>query len=127
FSELVRELLPEVTRAARLSRVLFHFARSGGGTPPRLRGQRFSRFVEGHGKVIAVDEAGIRFDFDGRDEPVGPVALPERLLAMVSRGDVFDVELGRRGDLWVLVDVGPIYPACVYVEPESFEGMDKQT
>ncbi len=132
FSEVVRELLPELVRAARLSRVLFHFARTGGGTHPRLRGKRFSRFVEGHGRVAEIGPEGIWFAFDGRgeaeqDERIGPVALPARLREMVAMGDVFDVELGMRGGEWVLVDVGPIYPACVYMEPESFDGMEKRT
>lgn len=127
FVEILAEVTPDAVRVARLSRVLFHFVRCGGGISPRLRGKRFARFVEGHGRVISVDEGTILFDFDNMQEKVGPVALPQVILDMIEEGDVFDIELGKRGDDWVIVDIGPVYPGSVYVEVEEYQGLDKRS
>jgi len=125
FIEILAEVIPAAERVARLSRVLFHFVRCGGGIAPRLRGKRFSRFVEGHGRVESIDEVSISLGFDSQDEIIGPIPLPKVILDMVEAGDVFDVELGLRGDTWMVVDVGPVYPACVYVEVEEYQGLEK--
>ncbi|GAV20807.1 hypothetical protein MMIC_P1781 [Mariprofundus micogutta] len=125
FVEIMAEVTPAAERVARVARVLFHFVRSGGGIAPRLRGKRFSRFVEGHGRVNTIDDAGITMDFDAQDEIIGPLLLPKVILDLIETGDVFDVELGLRGDTWVMVDIGPVYPACVYVEVEEYQGLEK--
>jgi len=125
FSDMVDDVAPAAVRVARLSQVLFHFVRSGTGVPPRLRGLRFSRFVEGHGRVSGVADGGLYFSFDNRGEMVGPVLLPRPIVEMVETGDVFDVEMGLRGDSWVMVDIGPVYPGCVYVEVEEYQGFEK--
>jgi len=125
FIGMLDEVGPEAVRVARVSRVLFHYVRSGGGVPPRLREQRFSRFVEGHAQVSSLTEHGLQLSFHHRDESIGPILLPAPILAMISPGDVFDLEMGLRGDTWVMVDVGPVYPSCVYVEVEEYQGLDK--
>ncbi|MFQ5519102.1 MAG: hypothetical protein ACE5E3_03775 [Mariprofundus sp.] len=125
FAEILNDVAPEAERTARVSQVLFHYVRSGTGVPPRLRGQRFSRFVEGHGRVSEVGEAYLRFNFENRGEEVGPVLLPRVIVDLIAIGDVFDIELGLRGDSWVMVDVGPVYPRCVYVEVEEYQGLEK--
>ncbi|RMG52315.1 MAG: hypothetical protein D6717_12155, partial [Gammaproteobacteria bacterium] len=125
FLEVLAEVEPEAVRAARLSRVLYHFVRSGSGMSPRVRGQRFSRFIEGHASVMRIEEKAIYLNFSHQGEAIGPVQLPGPIIDMVAPGDVFDVELGLRGESWVLLDIGPIYPACVYVEVEEFKGLEK--
>jgi len=125
FIGVLDEVTPEAVRVARVSKVLFHFIRSGGGVPPRMRGQRFSRFIEGHAQVSSVDDCSLKFSFHHQDEMIGPVILPALILGMIEAGDVFDLELGLRGDAWVIVDVGPVYPSCVYVEVEEYRGLDK--
>jgi len=125
FSEILAEVTPAALRTARLSQVLFHFVRCGAGVSPRLRGLRFSRFVEGHGRVSEITDGGLFFTFDNQGEQVGPVLLPRPILDMVETGDVFDVEMGLRGDSWAMVDIGPVYPGCVYVEVEEYQGLEK--
>ncbi|MDX8405746.1 MAG: hypothetical protein R8K50_06285 [Mariprofundus sp.] len=125
FVAVLDDVAPEAVRVARLSRVLFHFIRAGGGVPPRMRGLRFSRFVEGHAQVSSLGDEGVLFSFHHQQETIGPVLLPAPILAMIAIGDVFDLELGLRGELWVIVDVGPVYPSCVYVEVEEYQGLDK--
>lgn len=125
FEQVLDDVVPEAVRTARAARVFYHFVRSGGGVPPRLRGQRFSEFAEGHARVTAIRKGALWFAFDNHEGEIGPVALPKVILDMVAEGDVFDLELGLRGDAWVLVDVGPIYPACVYVEAEEYQDLDK--
>jgi len=44
---------------------------------------------------------------------------------LLKPGDVLDVELGLRSDVWMMVDIGPVYPASVYVEAEAFEPLHK--
>ena len=125
FIEILGEITPAATRAARLSRVLYHYVRSGGGMPPRLRGKQFSRFIEGHGRVISIEDQALQLSFDNQDEKVGPIRLPRPICEMVETGDVFDVEMGLRGDTWVMVDIGPVYPASIYVEVEEYHGLEK--
>jgi len=125
FIGVLDEVTPEAVRVARVSRVLFYFIRSGSGVPPRMRGQRFSRFVEGHGQVSTLDNNSLQFSFHHQDELIGPIVLPAPIVEMIELGDVFDLELGLRGDAWVIVDVGPVYPSCVYVEVEEYEGLNK--
>jgi len=125
FVETLAEVTPTATRAARLSRVLLHFVRSGGGVPPRLRGKQFSCFVEGHGRVVSMENSALHLNFDNQDQQIGPIMLPQPFFELVEQGDVFDVELGLRGDVWVMVDIGPVYPACVYVEAEEYQGLEK--
>ncbi|MDQ6982220.1 MAG: hypothetical protein Q9M08_04340 [Mariprofundus sp.] len=125
FAEILDDVIPAAMRTARLSQVLFHFVRSGTGVSPRLRGKRFSRFVEGHGRVSEITPGCLHFNFENQGENVGPVVLPQVIIALVETGDVFDVELGLRGDSWVIVDIGPVYPRCVYVEVEEYQGLKK--
>ncbi len=125
FVEALAEVTPTVVRTARLSHVLYYFVRSGGGVPPRLRGKQFSRFVEGHGRVISLEDNTLSLNFDNQDQQIGPISLPCPIFELVELGDVFDVEMGLRGDVWVMVDIGPIYPACVYVEVEEYQGLKK--
>jgi len=125
FEQVIDEVVPEAVRTAKAARVLYHFVRQGGGVPPRLRGQRFSEFAEGHARVASIRQGALWFVFDNHEGEIGPVALPKVILNMVAEGDVFDLELGLRGDTWVLVDIGPIYPACVYVEAEEYQDLDK--
>lgn len=125
FVEILAEVTPTATRAARLSRVLFHYVRSGGGVPPRLRGKQFSCFVEGHGRVMSLENNSLQLSFDNQKQQIGPLVLPQPIFELVEPGDVFDVEMGLRGDVWVMVDIGPVYPACVYVEVEEYQGLEK--
>jgi len=125
FVEILTDVGASAERTARVSQVLYHFVRSGNGVPPRLRGQRFSRFVEGHARVSQNEHGGLAFNFENQGEEIGPVMLPQVVLDLIELGDVFDIELGLRGDSWVMVDVGPVYPRCVYVEVEEYQGLEK--
>ena len=125
FVETLVEVTPTAIRAARLARVLFHYVRSGGGVPPRLRGKQFSCFIEGHGRVVSLENNAMQLNFDNQDQQIGPVILPRPIFELVELGDVFDVEMGLRDDVWVMVDIGPVYPACVYVEVEEYQGLEK--
>jgi len=108
FVEILTDVGASAERTARVSQVLYHFVRSGNGVPPRLRGQRFSRFVEGHARVSQNEHGGLAFNFENQGEEIGPVMLPQVVLDLIELGDVFDIELGLRGDSWVMVDVGPV-------------------
>jgi len=125
FKAMLDDITPAAARVLRVSQVLFHFVRSGSGVSPRFRGQRFSRFVEGHGRASNIADGGLYLNFENQGEKVGPVLLPQPVLDLIEDGDVFDVELGLRGDSWVMVDIGPVYPHCVYVEVEEYQGLEK--
>lgn len=121
YVSTLRELEPECVRAAKAAWLLFHFVRLGSGISPRLRGVRFSDFIEGHARIQRLDATHIWLMFDNADGPIGPVLLPAEIIGLLRLGDVLDVELGYRGDTWLIVDAGPIYPGSVYMEAEAFE------
>jgi len=121
FMVVLDELGPECERVAKAARLLFHFVRLGSGISPRLRGQRFSRFVEGHARIASLETHQVFLSFDNQEERIGPVLLAREITGLLKSGDVLDVELGLRSDVWMMVDIGPVYPASVYVEAEAFE------
>ncbi len=125
FMAVLNELVPECERAAKAARLLFHFVRLGSGISPRLRGQRFSRFVEGHARIASLEVHQIFLSFDNQEDRIGPVLLAREITGLLKPGDVLDVELGLRSDIWMMVDIGPVYPASVYVEAEVFEPLRK--
>jgi len=125
FLAVVDELVPDCERAAKAARLLFHFVRLGSGMSPRLRGQRFSRFVEGHARIATIEAHQVFLSFDNQEERIGPVPLAREITGLLKQGDVLDVELGLRSDVWMMVDIGPVYPASVYVEAEAFEPLNR--
>jgi len=125
FTAVVNELAPECERTAKAARLLFHFVRLGSGMSPRLLGQRFSRFVEGHARISALEEHRIFLKFDNQEDHIGPVPLAGEITGLLKPGDVLDVELGLRSGVWMMVDIGPVYPVSVYVEAEAFEPLRK--
>jgi len=127
FLSVVDELEPECIRAAKASQLLFHFVRLGSGVAPRLRGKQFTEFVEGHARLVKMEDQQAWLQFDNHSAPIGPVRLSDEIVQFLEVGDVIDVELGLRGDTWLMVDVGPVYPAAVYVEAEELHAPDKIT
>lgn len=125
FMVSLTELEGESTRSAKAAILLFHYVRLGRGIPARLKEHRFSSFREGHARVVGLKGSQIWLRFDGQASPIGPVSLSEEIVSFLMVGDVLDVELGLRGDTWLIVDVGPIYPHSVYVEAEEIELSDK--
>ena len=125
FLAALHEVVEEAARACMLARVLYFYVRSGSAMSPKVRGKRFTRFAEGHARVARVNGQGIHFHFDSQGHELGPVVLPDRVLEYVRQADVFDIELGQREGQWFIVDVGPVYPGCVYVEAEEFTGLHK--
>jgi len=125
FMAVLNELGPECERVAKAARLLFHFVRLGSGISPRLRGQRFSRFIEGHARIASLETHQVFLSFDNQEERIGPVLLAREITGLLKPGDVLDVELGLRSDVWMMVDIGPVYPASVYVEAEAFEPLRK--
>jgi len=125
FLNTVNETAEESIRAVKAARLLLHFVRLGAGIPPRLRGRRFSDFVEGHARIVGMDEKAIQLNFDNQERVIGPVMLPEEIRRFLQVGDVLDVELGEREGHWMIVDIGPVYPSSVYVEAEELKLPDK--
>ena len=123
------EVAPEASRAAKAAHILLYFVRLGGGISPGLRGKRFESFVEGHARIERVDEGEkqVFFGFDNQSTTIGPILLPLHILNCLQQGDVLDVELGQRGGQWVMVDIGPVYPSCIYMEADELKIPDKLT
>jgi hypothetical protein len=125
FMGILAELEPECVRAAKSASLLFHYVRYGGDIPSKLRGTPFSRFVEGHARISRIDGESVWLKFDYGDEELGPISLPASISSLLRVGDVMDAELGFRGDMWQIVDIGPVYPSAVYVEADEYEILDK--
>ncbi|HXH64867.1 MAG TPA: hypothetical protein VNH42_05095 [Mariprofundaceae bacterium] len=120
FLDSIRDAVEMGQRVAKAARLLLRFVRMGSGMPESVRTVPFSDFIEGHAQVHRIDQASVTLRFEEDGPLVGPIALPEEIIALLREGDVMDVEVGRRGEIWQMVDIGPVYPASVHVEPEVF-------
>ncbi len=126
WQDTIQDALPDAKRAAMAAHLLLYHIRLGGGISPRLRGKRFETFKEGHARVAQITEAELWLAFDSAPKAmIGPVLLPKTILQQLRVGDVIDVELGKRGGVWTIVDIGPVYPAVVYVAAEEMALPDK--
>jgi len=128
YAELIATLLeqePESARAVKAAQLLLHYVRLGRGIPARLRTHRFSRFHEGHARLVDLREELVWLQFDGQSAPIGPVMLAKEIVRFLQVGDVLDLELGLCGDTWLIVDIGPVYPNSVYVEAEELQLSEK--
>lgn len=133
FVSVLNEMRVDAVRVSKAAHLLLHHVRMGGGISPRLRGKAFHQFVEGHARIVELKELGRGFamwlDFDSalHDESIGPIRLPKEIYQLLAVGDVLDIELGCRGEQWMIVDIGPVYPASVYVEAGLFDVPQKMT
>jgi len=127
FLSSLAEIEPDAVRVVKAAHLLFHYVRLAHGLPEHARVSGFSRFAEGHARIGEIDGTQIWLHFDSQQERIGPVVLSPEIIGLLHVGDVFDVELGQRGGVWIMVDIGPIYPASVYVEAEEFEQPSKVT
>lgn len=126
ITAVIQDTLPDAKRAAIAAHLLLYHIRLGGGVSPRLRGTRFVSFKEGHARIAQIQphELWLSFDSDPKKQ-IGPILLPETILQQLREGDVIDIELGLRNDAWNIVDIGPVYPAIVYVAAEEMALPDK--
>jgi len=130
---ILSEVFPEAVRVTKAAHLLLFHVRLGSGVSPRLRGKKFSDFIEGHARIDHVDaspnQCDIWLKFDNLDHegdrPIGPVHLPKEMKDFLVPGDVLDIEMGYRGDQWTIVDIGPVYPALVYVEADILDIPEK--
>ncbi|MDQ6951901.1 MAG: hypothetical protein Q9M15_00040 [Mariprofundaceae bacterium] len=115
--------------AATAAHLLLYYVRLGAGVAPRLRGKRFDAFVEGHARIERLDmnQNTVFLGFDNQDAPVVPIVLPLEIMNYLHPGDVLDVEMGQRGGQWIMVDIGPVYPSCIYMEADELKVPDKLT
>jgi len=115
--------------AATAAHLLLYYVRLGAGVAPRLRGQRFDAFVEGHARIERLDleQNTVFLGFDNQESPVVPIVLPLEIINYLHQGDVLDVEMGQRGGQWIMVDIGPVYPACIYMEADELKIPEKLT
>ena len=127
--ESVREISSDASRAAKAAHLLLYYVRLGGGVSPRLRGKRFDAFVEGHARIEQMDleHKHVFLGFDNQHEHIGPISLPLEIIHYLQQGDVLDVEMGQRGGQWIIVDIGPVYPASIYMEADELKIPDKLT
>lgn len=126
--DTLQDTLPDAKRAAIAAHLLLYHIRLGGGISPRLRGKRFETFKEGHARVAQTTDSELWLAFDTDPKAmIGPVVLPKTILQQLRIGDVIDIELGKREDTWTIVDIGPVYPAVVYVAAEEMALPNKLT
>lgn len=125
YRKTIEDTGPEAIRACQAAHILFHFVRLGSGVSPRHRGKKFTDFIEGHARVVLIDKDKTHVGFDNQQPCITPVFLPEAITSLLQVGDVLDIELGLRDHEWRIVDSGPIYPACIYIEAECFDVPEK--
>jgi len=127
FLAALAEIEPESVRVVKAAQLLYHFVRLAHGMPAHARGETFSRFAEGHARIGRIDDRQVWVNFDSQEEQIGPVELSSEIAGLLRAGDVLDVELGQRGGVWIMVDIGPIYPPSIYVEAEEFDQFEQVT
>lgn len=120
FLESIRDAVEMGQRVAKAARLLLRFVRMGSSMPEAVRTLPFADFVEGHARLFQIEGRAITLRFEEDGPLVGPIELPEEIITLLREGDVMDIEVGRRGEIWQIVDIGPVYPASVNVEPEVF-------
>jgi len=126
WQDIIQDTLPDAKRAAMAAHLLLYHIRLGGGISPRLRGKRFETFKEGHARIAQITDTELWLAFDNAPKAmIGPVVLPKTILQQLRVGDVIDIELGKREGVWTIVDIGPVYPATVYVAAEEMALPDK--
>jgi hypothetical protein len=126
WQDMIQDTLPDAKRAAIAAHLLLYHIRLGGGVSPRLRGKRFETFKEGHARIAQITDSELWLAFDNAPKAmIGPVVLPKTILQQLRVGDVIDIELGKREGVWTIVDIGPVYPAIVYVAAEEMALPDK--
>lgn len=69
---------------------------------------RYSKFAEGYGEVIHIGTNTFTVDLDG--EKIGPVKATEEICRLLKPGDTINLELGKSGKLWHVLEVGNVYP-----------------
>lgn len=121
FLSALAEIEPEAVRVVKAAQLLYHFVRLGHGLPKHARGAEFSCFAEGHARIGRIHADRIWLNFDSQEDQIGPLGLSPEIARLLRSGDVLDVELGQRGGVWIMVDIGPIYPSSIYVEAEEFD------
>ena len=127
-SDIVKDTLPDAKRAVIAAHLLLYHIRLGMGISPRLRGQRFDDFKEGHARIAEIKKQKIWLNFDSDPEDlIGPIKLPDAIIQQLRVGDVIDIELGKRSNTWSIVDIGPVYPAVVYVDAQEMLLPEKHT
>jgi len=126
---LVADVTVVASDAVTAAHLLLYYVRLGAGVAPRLRGKRFDAFVEGHARIERLDatQKTVFLGFDNQESPVVPIVLPLEIMNHLHQGDVLDVEMGQRGGQWIMVDIGPVYPACIYMEADELKVPDKLT
>jgi len=127
FLSALAEIEPEAVRVTKAAHLLYHYVRLAHGLPAHARSSGFSRFAEGHARIARIGGDGAWLHFDSQQERIGPVVLSPEIAGLLRAGDVLDVELGQRGGVWIMVDIGPVYPSSVYVEAEEFDQFPKLT
>ncbi len=125
YRTALEDTVKESVRVCQAAHILFHFIRLGSAMSPRNREKRFTDFIEGHARIVAINNHTLSVGFDNQQQHIATITLPETIIALLQVGDVLDVELGLRNNEWYIVDAGPIYPACIYVEAECFDVPEK--
>jgi len=125
YRDALEETAKETIRVCKAAHILFHFIRLGSGMSPRNREKKFTDFIEGHARIVSIKSHTLSLGFDNQQQHIATVMLPEAIIDLLQVGDVMDVELGLRNHEWYIVDAGPIYPACIYVEAACFDVPEK--
>ncbi|MDQ6991620.1 MAG: hypothetical protein Q9M11_07815 [Mariprofundaceae bacterium] len=129
WCDVLDDVMVDALDAATAAHLLLYYVRLGSGVAPSLRGQRFDAFVEGHARIetLDIEHKTVFLGFDNQKSPVVPIILPLEIINYLHLGDVLDVEMGQRGGQWIMVDIGPVYPASVYMDADELEVPDKLT
>ncbi len=66
-------------------------------------------YMEGYGEVMRIIEDKLHLVYDGGDK-IGPIQITKEIAKYLKQGDTINLVVGKKGKLWLPLEVGNVYP-----------------
>lgn len=65
-------------------------------------------YMEGYGEVTGIIEDKLHLDYEG--DKTGPIHITKEIAKYLKKGDTINLVVGRKGKVWLPLEVGNVYP-----------------
>ncbi len=65
-------------------------------------------YMEGYGEVTGIIEDKLHLDYEG--DKTGPIQITKEIARYLKKGDTINLVVGRKGKVWLPLEVGNVYP-----------------
>ena len=69
---------------------------------------KYEDYMEGYGEIIGIEEDNLYLNYD--DEKIGPIHITKEIAGYLKEGDIVNLVVRRKGNLWYPLEVGNVYP-----------------